>query len=194
MALEQRTAAPSPKAPPPSESKPLNVASSAEGVNDVIGMLFAAPDAIGSAIPGIGEEEEFREIGDLERNTPPARPGYVQMWIRGWYADDKPDTKNLNRMQRDGWRPRVPNPAESATYSVLSHGGMSIISVNNMILMERSEELDERAKRINRQRIAQQSMGANLDEEGRFDSKYARLFGSVSTRSKVGRDAADLVD
>jgi hypothetical protein len=171
----------------------------ADGIADVMGMLFAN-DAIGSAIPLVGDEDEMREIGDLERNTPPVRAGYVHAWIRGWYADGgKPDTKNLNKMlatRRNplGWTPRVPTPEEAATYSIVAWGGHSLIAVNGMILMERTVEADQRARRINRNRIEQQSLGANLESDGAFDHRFARQFGKVTGTAKVGRDAADYID
>ena len=177
---------------------PFKVDQAAEGVADVMGMLFHN-DAIGSAIPPLGDEDEGREIGDLERNTPPERPGYVHQWVRGWYADGSPDTKNLNKMVASvrnplGWTPRVPTPSEAASYAVVAYGGNSLISVNGMILMERTVEADDRAKRINRKRIEQQSMGANLESDGTFDSRYARQFGTVKGTAQVGRNAADFID
>ena len=90
------------------EPEPISLGTAEEGVADVMGLLF-----------------NNHEIGDLERNTPPDRPGYVRAWIRGWYADGKSDTKNLNRMLASkrnplGWTPRVPTAEEAATYSVVS--------------------------------------------------------------------------
>lgn len=180
------------------EPEPISLGTAEEGVADVMGLLFNN-DAIGSAIPPIGEEDAWHEIGDLERNTPPDRPGYVRAWIRGWYADGKPDTKNLNRMLASkrnplGWTPRVPTAEEAATYSVVSWCGNSLICVNGMILMERTIDADDRARRINRQRIEIQSVGANLEASGQFNDRYARMFGTVTTKTKVGRDAADLID
>ena len=55
-------------------------------------------------------------------------------------------------------------------------------------------EADDRAKRINRKRIEQQSMGANLESDGTFDSRYARQFGTVKGTAQVGRNAADFID
>lgn len=164
----------------------------AEGVEDVMSALFS--NAIPDAIPQLGEEDSWREIGDMERNTPPAKSGYEQMWIRGWYADDKPDVKNLSRMQRKGWKPRIPDEGCKVGYSVLAYGNQSIISVNRMILMERRTDAGDQYREQNRKRIAIQSAGANLDQNGMFDDRMARMFGSVKTTSKIGRDAADLID
>lgn len=174
------------------ESAPVEFTPMAEGVEDVMAALFDNP--IGTAIPQIGEEDSWREVGDMERNTPPAKPGYEQMWIRGWYADDKPDVKNLSRMQRKGWTPRIPDEGCKVGYSVLSYGGKSLISVNRMILMEREIKVGDQFREQNRKRIAFQSAGANLDKNGMFDDRMARMFGSVKTMAKTGRDAAELID
>lgn len=163
-----------------------------EGVDEVMGTLFS--DAIGSAIPEIGAEESWREVGDMERNTPPARDGKEQLWVRGWYADGKPDVKNLTRIKRKGWMPRQPDPKDHAAYSVLAFGQNSVISVNGMILMERDITIGDQFRAVNRQRIALQSAGANLDENGMFDDRLGRMFGSVKSVSRTGRDAADLID
>jgi hypothetical protein len=72
-------------------------------------------------------------------------------------------------------------------------GGKSVISVNGMILMER-EKIGDQFRAVNRQRIAMQSAGANLDENGVFDDRLGRMFGSVKSISRTGRDAADLID
>lgn len=174
------------------KEKPIDLIPQAEGVEDVMSALFS--DAVGSAIPEIGEEESWRELGDMERNTPPAKPGYEQMWIRGWYADDKPDVKNLSRMKRRGWVPRAPDMKDHANYSMLAFGDHSVISVNRMILMERKTEIGDKFRAQNRQRIAMQSAGANLDNNGIFDPRMGNVFGSVKTHSKIGRDAAELID
>ena len=163
-----------------------------DGVEDVMGALFS--DAVGTAIPEIGSEESWREVGDMERNTPPAKPGMEQLWVRGWYADGKPDVKNLTRIKRKGWTPRQPDPKDHAAYSVLAFGQNSVISVNGMILMERPIEVGDKFRAVNRQRIALQSAGANLDENGLFDDRHGRMFGSVKSISRTGRDAADLID
>lgn len=162
-----------------------------EGVEDVMGALFSA---VGTAIPQVGEEDSWREIGDMERNTPPARAGKEQLWVRGWYADGKPDVKNLTRIKRKGWTPREPDPKDHAGYSVLAFGQRSVISVNGMILMERDIATGDQFRAVNRQRIAMQSAGANLDADGTFDRRYGQMFGSVKSISRTGRDAADLID
>lgn len=177
--------------PDPVMASPFDLASG-EGVDEVMGALFS--DAVGTAIPEIGAEDSWREIGDMERNTPPAKPGHEQLWVRGWYADGKPDVKNLTRIKRKGWMPRQPDPKDHAAYSVLAFGQNSVISVNGMILMERPIEIGEKFRAVNRQRIATQSAGANLDERGVFDDRLGRMFGSVKTLSRTGRDAADLID
>ena len=163
-----------------------------EGVDEVMGTLFS--DAIGSAIPEIGAEESWREVGDMERNTPPPRDGKEQLWVRGWYADGKPDVKNLTRIKRKGWTPRTPDTKDHVAYSVLAFGQNSVISVNGMILMERDIKVGDQFRAVNRQRIAMQSAGANLDENGVFDDRLGRMFGSVKSISRTGRDAADLID
>lgn len=177
------------------EAKPNNDAAwtvaPSEGVEDVMSALFSA---VPSAIPEVGSEESWREIGDLERNTPAAKSGTEQLWVRGWYADGKPDVKNLNRMRSKGWKPRALNTEDFGKYAVLKFGEQSVISVNGMILMERSISDGERAREINRRRIAMQSAGANLNEQGMFDERYGKMFGSVKTMTKMGRDAADLID
>ena len=202
-AIAQQTASKAPLQPPQKnadqeswpdaqQSAPSFDVPPGEGVDEVMGLLFS--DAVGTAIPQIGDEESWREIGDMERNTPPARAGKEQMWVRGWYSDAKPDKKNLTRMLRKGWTPRAPDMKDHAGYLVIGFGGQSVISVNGMILMERDIAVGDQFRAVNRQRIAMQSAGANLDESGTFDSRYGQMFGSVKTMAKTGRDAADLID
>jgi hypothetical protein len=179
------------------------LAQDAVATDDIIsfqpdGVSEFAKSFVGDAIGDINSDDfnpGWQEQGPLTRNTPDPRPGYVQEWKRMYFADSTPDKKNMTRVYEElGWRARVFDDSDSPAYSVSTGGGKSVRIVSGMILMERKVEVDEKVRAVKRKRIEMQSAGANLDENGLFDDRLGRMFGSVKSISRTGRDAADLID
>lgn len=153
-------------------------------------------DAVGSGIPPVGQDQPWREVGVLEANTPEARPGYVQRWVRIWRHDGTPDAMNVTRRMQQGWRPRsaetIPPGRIYATARDATHG--TVIAVSGMVLMERSIELDGQYRKRLRMRTDRQSAGAIGDDDFDVDARYATLQGRAKTRVGAGREAASLID
>ena len=70
-------------------------------------------------------------------DAPPARPGKVQRWIRRMVRGVV-DTKNLNRVWREGWRPVPPESLSDdwQIYSQYADKNEGVIVVDDMQLME----------------------------------------------------------
>jgi len=100
-------------------------------------------------------EEVHEDYGDvweaqgiLDTRTMPARPGYVQRWVRTMQTGERggDDAINIAKRYNQGWRPRaastIPEGAQCPTIKFGQYG--DVIGVQGMILMERPEQLHQR--------------------------------------------------
>jgi predicted phage gp36 major capsid-like protein len=79
---------------------------------------------------------EWRRPTNLD--SPPARPGYVQRWIRAQFRTDN-DNLNWSQKIREGWSPRDPAtiPDVSSYFPVRDHtAGNSVVQVGGLVLCE----------------------------------------------------------
>jgi hypothetical protein len=78
---------------------------------------------------------EWQDPSNLE--APPARPGYVQRWIRASFRTGE-DPGNLLRARREGWRPRLLSTVDKdyAPATILHKTLGEVIAVEGLILCE----------------------------------------------------------
>ena len=93
-------------------------------------------------------EESKPWVRPTSLEAPPARPGFVQRWIRvGTMGQDDPT--NVARKFREGWKPR-PSTSVPATFHspTIAHGKWAgCIGVEGMLLCEMPEKMrDKRNK------------------------------------------------
>lgn len=81
------------------------------------------------------EVVEWQDPSNLE--APPARPGYVQRWVRASFRTGE-DPGNLMRARREGWRPRlVSSVGKDYAPATIHHKTLGeVIAVEGLILCE----------------------------------------------------------
>ena len=89
-------------------------------------------------------------------DAPPARPGFIQRWIRVSMKGEA-DATNTSRKFREGWKPR---PADTVTSSyqvpTISHGKWAgAIGVEGMLLCEMPKAMADKRRKFNSARTAE---------------------------------------
>lgn len=90
--------------------------------------------------------EYWEQQGNLDARHIPARPGYVQRWVRT-HIDGREDPNNVGKRMNQGWRPRMADTVPTNVYVPTlkeCQWGNNIIGMYGMILMERPAQLQER--------------------------------------------------
>jgi len=97
-------------------------------------------------------------------DAPPARPGMVQRWIRRTVRGEA-DPKNLNRVWREGWRPRSPDslPDEWRVFANFANKNEGMIVVDDLILMEIPESVLAEKRRHIADQTKMQMVGVEHD-------------------------------
>lgn len=87
-------------------------------------------------------EEAKPWVRPTSLDAPPARPGFVQRWIRVG-MNGKDDPTNTARKFREGWKPRPASSAPASYHSpTIQHGKWAgCIGVEGMLLCEMPEKL-----------------------------------------------------
>lgn len=90
----------------------------------------------------IHAEEAKPWVRPTSLEAPPARPGFVQRWIRVG-TNGKDDPTNTARKFREGWKPRPASSVPASYHSpTIQHGKWSgCIGVEGMLLCEMPEKL-----------------------------------------------------
>jgi hypothetical protein len=105
----------------------------------------------------------------MSLDAPPARPGYVQRWIRMAFRDGSNDTINVQGKSRSGWAPRDPStvPEGELFYalSTKSSADGGLIRVGNLVLHECPVDLIRRQRAFNKQRTRQQEESVSMETE-----------------------------
>lgn len=129
-------------------------------------------------------ENYFQEPVNL--HAPPARPGYVQRWIRvGIQNNDDPS--NYAKAMRKGWKPRrMDDVGEEFEPMVAKHGEFAgVIVSHGCVLCERPVAVDALEKEYIRRRTLQQSQAVTYDLERIEDQKAMPV--SIEMRTQVQR-------
>lgn len=105
---------------------------------------------------------EWRRPTSLE--APPARPGYVQRWVRAELRNES-DNLNWTGKMREGWRPRDPAtvPDCEAFYNVGQQSGSNCVRVGGLILMEIEERRLQGKKRAVSEQIRRQEESVSME-------------------------------
>jgi hypothetical protein len=84
-------------------------------------------------------QDEWETPELLDTANIPARPGYVQRWVRTKVkAED--DQVNVFRKINQGWKPRTMDSVEKGQYIPnIDFQGTNVVGIHGMILMERPE-------------------------------------------------------
>lgn len=99
-------------------------------------------------------DADYRRASTLE--APPARKGFVQMWIRT-ESNGKPDGRNVARKFREGWTPRpLDSVPEGISPPTIKHGHQTVIGVEGMILCEMPKALAAKRRLAIKQRTDRQ--------------------------------------
>ena len=98
--------------------------------------------------------------------APPAREGMTQRWVRQ-SVRGAADPKNLNRVWREGWRPRPPEslPEEWRIYANFADKENGMIVVDDLILMEIDSGILAKRKEAIRRATQQQMRSVEHDLE-----------------------------
>ena len=143
----------------------------------------------------VHEETDWSPPSTLQ--APPARPGFVQRWVR---VEQRgvPDAKNLTRKLREGWQPRRPETVKGGFAApTLNHGNLgSCISVEGMVLMEMPAKRDAQrnahyAGKLNRQTEAiEAQLRASQDPRVPIDRRTQTTVTVGKRRPNVQEDEA----
>ena len=137
-----------------------------------------------SGIPSAAVNQPWQRKGLLAQNTPPARPGYVQRWIRTLDVEGKPDALNVQTALVEGWRPRPIDTVEpgfnAATAADATFG--TVIAVMGMVLMERSQEIEDHYARTLK---AETDRRTRAIYENQIDAKDRRYAGTSYEQERV---------
>lgn len=128
----------------------------------------------------------WEEKGSLDTSDIPAKPGFVQRWVRVLDRSGNPDRKNVFKMARNGWKPRVRTDVEKGMmFPNLNFDGQDVIGVNDMVLMERPEAQHKSQRDYIRSQTNQQISGVKTTLSGVHTNP---LF--VEPRLKISTDVS----
>ena len=101
-----------------------------------------------SAEPVHEQYINWDEDGLLSTENIPARPGYVQRWVRTSVKGTE-DQSNVFKKLNKGWKPRPLTTVPKGQYVMhVDFNGTDVIGIHGMILMERPKELHDRQRRM----------------------------------------------
>jgi hypothetical protein len=158
--------------------------------------LFDQPD------PGLDDAQweasvGFRQQTGIDAATPPARPGYVQRWVRHRLPDGTPDQANVAEAIRMGYTMRSADslPGNGIAYPVYDDGrGNGILAYNELVLYEIPVHKAEHYQKLRRQ----QEEGYNksiYQEASSLGAGVNRRHGSMTPEFGDGpRSAAGLIE
>lgn len=129
----------------------------------------------------------------LDTTHIPARPGYVQRWVRTKLGGQD-DQNNVFRKINQGWKPRPLDSVPKGQYVPhVDFNGVNVIGIHGNILMERPVEIHEKHAAYNRQQANNQMVAAknnlfNVHKEG---TGMVAPTMNTQTKVKVGIQADD---
>lgn len=116
---------------------------------------------------------------------PPARKGFRQRWVRTMLLGD-PDSTNLARKSREGWKPRAPDTVPANfTVPTIAHGQFAgCIGVEGSVLMEMPEVLAQKRDKFFADKRARVTNGIEAELQSQSTSKMPI---EQERSSRVGR-------
>lgn len=152
----------------------------------------------------VSREQELREADEihesydnwdndylLDTSSIPARPGYVQRWVRTGIKGDV-DRANVFKKMNRGWKPRPLSSVPKAQRILrMDFEGDEVIGIHGMVLMEMPEQLYNRqAQRVKNATNLQMSAVRNdLFKVHERDSGFSQPEFHNDTQVRRGRPA-----
>lgn len=130
--------------------------------------------------------DEWREPRNLD--APPARPGYVQRWVRVEDRDGKDNLNYANKF-REGWRPRpmetIPEELRE-TFPSTKHASLGdVVMVGGLVLCEMPRQIADSRNRQVRNRINRQNQAVATDAEATSRQGVARGMAPIVRDEKI---------
>lgn len=128
-------------------------------------------------------------------DAPPARPGYVQRWIRTT-AKGVSDPQNVAKRFNQRWRPRSPDTVPKGQYvPTIQHGEHAgCIGIEGMVLMERPAKIQAKQRKRNADMTRMQMEGVESDLHKIHDPSSGLGQPSLKSKSTVVRGRPKLAD
>jgi len=129
----------------------------------------------------------------LDTTHIPARPGYVQRWVRTKLRGED-DQSNVFRKINQGWKPRLLDSVPKGSYVPnVDFNGVNVIGIHGNILMERPVEIHEKHAAYNRQQAENQMIAARqtLGSVHKADSCLTAPTMQTKTDVRIGRNDPD---
>lgn len=140
--------------------------------------------------------DSWEETGLLDTKNIPARPGYVQRWIRTSVRGDN-DQSNVFRKINQGWKPRaLDSVPKGAFVPNIDFNGSQVIGIHGMILMERPAALQNRHAEHVKQMTDLQMTAVEKDLYGVHDPNNQGAISAPTMRveSSYGRGRVPTAD
>jgi len=137
------------------------------------------------------DDVDWEPKGLLDTTHIPARPGYVQRWVRT-EINGQPDPNNVGRRINQGWRPRMADSVPQGSFvPTVVHQGSNVVGIIGMILMERPEAMhNQHRAHIRAMTDAQdQAVNQNLFRVHERNSGFGRPTVDAKSRVSQGRIA-----
>ena len=145
--------------------------------------------------------EEYADMwaasGLLNTDHIPARPGFVQRWVRT-KLNGADDPKNVMKRMNQGYRPRLADTVPKGTFAptVNSRQFGDIIGMDGIVLMERPAKLHESHARHNREMAGKQMEAVNgiLNQAQEPGKGFGPVNMNASSKSETGHRPAPVAD
>lgn len=128
------------------------------------------------------EVTEWCRPSNLE--APPARPGYVQRWVRIRLGNVR-DTARLRKAMVEGWRPVKASAAAGHSLPIIQHDSLGegdYIGAEDLILMEMPERVAQQRERFYKRKQARQTGAVERQVKGVHSEDHIG-FGDIRSRS-----------
>lgn len=132
------------------------------------------------------EVTEWVRPSNLE--APPARPGYVQRWIRIRLGTTR-DTSRLRKAMREGWRAVKASSHTDHSLPIIQHDSLGegdYIGAEDLILMEMPEHVARQRDRFYKRKQSRQTGAVERQIKGVHSPDHIG-FGSISNRGSHSR-------
>lgn len=120
--------------------------------------------------------------------APPARPGYVQRWIRIRLGTVR-DTARLQKAMREGWRPVKASASVGHSLPIIQHDSLGegdYIGAEDLILMQMPERVARQRDRFYKRKQARQTGAVERQVKGVHSEDHIGFGGIRATsRSRV---------
>lgn len=124
----------------------------------------------------------------------PARPGFVQRWVRT-DIKGKEDQSNVYKKFNKGWKPRLLDTVPKGQFVMnLDFQGQQVIGIHGMILMERPRQIHDRQAQQVKESTALQMKAVENDMYKVHDPSSGFGRPEFSNTSKVSRGRIAPID